>query len=1359
MACLRNTCKFLTQQKARILASFFKTIVARLIVLAAAAPKQRQRQQQHMDNLTRKCVSLFQHGQATSCATRWRPMTNATALLYLKTIRSEWCCRYSRRLRLKTQRNQSHKNLFTCASHISSAESSQNKSATYLKNLNAAFTCVLAGDMSTTSKLLKPPAQEETEVYSDDVLHGARREALKLIEFAKANNNPDCIVRTSKDTIVDKRQQWNIKHLIGTDKRLKTMAETLKATYALPIQRFCWPQIHRSPFPFVCIAPKSSGKTFAHLFYIITQCISDIPMTETNEIIENPEQPTSFVCDIGLPSSATIDMSNIDPDEIEFGSPEERPATASTGGSAQQNKLEQQANREEGLRNMGYTDIQPFEINPDDFIEHPKYIVICSSQNHVETIGREIERMKSAAFGNKIFVERRNKLPPKVAIIHVHQTDEKLAIKFNGCEVLITTPGALHKCIKLDLVDFTKCRRVFFDDIDLSLQLHNASIREIVKLYVVQMHDLEQQQPATENGYGNEKALATCTINMFSRKWTDLLKQSIHTVFRQHVLIFGSIAEASIYGNLRYEMEYVKSDDLAMHKLRALVERYECTRKPNDIMAITCKTSAEAKLILSKLDNTDQNKAVVLETDSISNLKLAGRSHKGPVYIISDKTLEFIIDDLNSVTHLVHFTLPEEHIIYDQRYRLMYRHIISTDSIDITTTVFVRPETSNEFVKELYDVLSRSSTTLRSTKLELRDLISEKSNEICWRWASTGLCRLEKLSKDDRFGSFCPNRHSFMPLDSWPPVERWPKSGQVKLTVTHLVNPNDFYFWFEAYRNLDSPMKKWKKFARSGTAFMQSMQVKLDEFKNTPPNSVPLKKINQHQVYGVYFQQESRVDRVVLLEKLNFDHVDPVKAFGGNIDSIPFLIKQRYNVEYMKQVEALKIDYGSKVNVYLRNIFVLPDSLASIERQCYRGFHLGVKPTDNEPDWLYKAKKNFYELVCVDNLQDVTAWVRTQNAGCFWFDNMVVSRELPEIGSRATFRTFPHEELVKKDLAVKCTSEPPCLPASDRLETICKWDIDNAARYASWAFLRKDRDSNDIYLLHVIGRTFLEMKVRLASYNKQLIDLEAKIRQDYEDNRLQVLNHFDVGVLCIVRLNFGVESESGMPCYEFNRCRIEQIISSQTVLQDPDSVDAGAKLDDIKFKIDCLDHGEVYTATKSNLFLAKVDYFKTLPFQAISCKFADLNPEVLVDSEQVRTIKEHFYDLTRTETEQMKILKCRLKDQQNELYIYVPLDEQGTTYVPLILLFEQLGIAICSNASSELRQMVEFKRADDGAEDEENIIESESEYAMKFLISSILDDIITKELGIEREEEEKMDGIGQEFRESLMDGFSGISIN
>lgn len=1020
---------------------------------------------------------------------------------------------------------------------------------------------------------LQPPSEH----YSDDVLYGIRRDATKQLELNKLMNESECIV-VGIGTFVDNSSQWNVKQLCGLDRRLKAMLTELNIVHAFPLQRLCWPQMQLAKFPFLCISPQSSGKTYSYLLYIVSRCITKIPIALTDEIIT----PTTR-----------------------------------------------------------------FEINPDDCIIHPKYIIICSSQQQVELVDQQIDQIKLAAFGRKVESMNRQNIPPIVRTVSVHHNEEKLALRCNDSEILIATSAAILKCIKLSYITFTKCEQVIFDDLDITLQLHNITVRELIKRYLIDTQFNESDQE-------NNHAKKVCQVFMFSRKWTLLVQQFVTSVFLQRTLIFGSIIEASVYANVRYELEFSKDIASKLNKLSDLLYLYTSQSSTDKKVAIMCTTNNDASRLGTALVKRGHSAVFLDEEDPMKFLQPTSaysmRTASPTIQVMCDSTLEQVIDLLTDISHVIHFSLPEDLLVFDQRFRLMSKHI-KNGSKDLVSTVFLNDKISVKHAKELYDVISRSSTTHNSTRLQLRDFISDRSNSLCWRWASTGVCRLEKLSKEDKFGSYCSAKHSLSIAENGSESEL-PKSGQFKITITHLVSPNEFYFRFEAHRDKSAIDKKWTKIEGTGYDFMKEFQSKLDEFKDTRKYSVPMEKIKKGVVYGIYSPGEARVDRIVLLEEFKKDINNGEKAKkNGMLDAI------RYQLEYSKQCEAWKLDYGITINVYLFNIFELPDSLASVKPRCHRGFHLGVKPTDGEPNWLYKAKKFFYDQVCVNNLHDITVWLRLNSNNCFWFENMIVRQRLSNIDAHRVFKSEPHKELIKAGFADSISSEPSCLNRSERLETLSIWQVNECTDYIQYAFLRKDKDDLEIFVLHV-SDSDLSLTVRNHDYNKQLIELEDRILEDYKNSQLQPLNYFAEGTYCIAKIT--------MPQGDYfcNRCKI---ISAS-------SWSEGSTVRETQFAVECLDHGDQSYVKRCDLFLASPDYFAQLPFQAIlHKKLANLNLELLKDRSLYNKAMDAIYSFSRDEAERLVPLKCQL-NEEGQIFIYTPV--KGGHVAIDVYLEKEIGVKL-----------------------------------------------------------------------------------
>lgn len=1139
--------------------------------------------------------------------------------------------------------------------------------------------------MTSATSAIKPPSAD----YDDDVLYGSRRAALKLRNIIKSSHNSECLIY-AVGTYINK-VSWSLSFIVETDKRVRGMLESLEIKHALPIQRYCWPQLQQSAFPVIFISPEMSGKTMAHLLFVVAACIKATPISKTDKILmastdADPAQANFSLENDPQASKLKVDAPVIvDQDNFDFDTLGDETA-----------KVEQS---EQASTNEPILESEEFQnINPDDYIIHPQYIVICSSHQQVEKTDQEIERMKLAAFSLSFGFARLLSLPPTVSTIHVHQTDSKMAAKCSQCQILITTPAALLKCLKLNYIDFGKCKKVIFDDLDLTLQLHNAKVREIIKYYYVQTQD--------ESGNPRETSKDQCQMYLFSRKWTDIVRQFSSTVFLQRTLVFGSLSEASLFANIRYEVEILEDDIARIRKLKNLINLFYRSGKSSDKMAVVFNTSNEAKTISKKLDAQGYNVTLLPEKDALTTYKTSAIDRKTtiakPVYFLSDIALEFILNHMTDATHLVHFTVPEEILLFDQRFRLLYKYI-NEPSKNIMTSIFLRPEIDGRRAKELYDLVSRSTCTLNSTKLTLRDYVETYSKTLCWRWATTGVCRLEKLTRDDRLGSYCSERHSLMfeELDGRQ-RKRWPSSGQFKITITHILSPNEIYFWFEAHRDINSQDKNWTVLAQTGTEFMSKLQLELNTLKDTPPCSIPLASMRRGLICALYHPEELRVDRVLLLD---VPDLKESRRYGNKRNGIIDYIQRLDLLEYSKQVEVIKIDYGIRITAYLRNLIPLPGDLMRIEAQAHRGFLIGVKPTDNEPNWLHKAKRHFYEQINVNNVHDVTAWMRLKRNNCFWFESLIVSRQISTSNSGRLHRIDPHLELCRAGLAERVSSAPSFLQPSERLRTLSKWNTIQTQKLVSFAFLRRDKTPLDIFILQI--RSNLELVVRQVEFNQQLIELENELMADYQAGKLALFTFIEEDVYCLARVK---ESSDR---YAINRCIIKRVESSNNQ-SSPDEIEA---LDE-KVQVYCLDHGDPCKVEKTDLFQAPAYCITRLPFQALTCDLADLNRDVLENVALTNKIINLLYDISRDKNDQLIPLKCTLKGDR-EVYVYRRV--RDGMYEPLIAAFENYyRISISNNANSGLRELVQF---------EDIVVSNPIEDAIfASIVGGILMDLIKREM-------------------------------
>lgn len=1125
---------------------------------------------------------------------------------------------------------------------------------------------------SSNNCSIQPPSP----YYDEDILYGSRKEALKVISQINNRVDQECVMYLPESISVDKIELWYFDKLKGRDKRLNAMLEGMELDCAFPVQSACWPQMNRAIFPFVCIGARGTGKTYAHILYIVSKCITSVPIAKTDEIIEDLSK--AFVTKTDKNKIDIAKLAKIDQDNFDFNSLADEI---------------DKVGKEDGNQHEGD------DTSPDDFITYPKYIIVCSNQMSVEIIDQEIDKLKSHAFGSRIPSPKLQTITPKARTTNVHQNDDKLSFACSEADILITTPAALVKCLRLNFVDFSKAKMVIFDDIDLTLKLHNANTRELVKFYLQQT----LEGPKVPNGCnGNDIKEESCQMFVFARKWSDLVKHFIGTIFSQRTIIFGSLCEATLFVNLRYELEFCDKVDMRRNKLVETLKLFLNNSKEEDQLAVFCHDTYEAKLLstyLRDLGIDNQYLHATMDARFLVKSYFYQQPLTKPIYILSDDTIDSIANYVHEVNYIIHYSFPEDFLKFDRRFKLMYTNLKNLKK-GLSTTVFLESKDNIRNARELYDIISRSNVTLNSTKLELRDFIGDKSKNLCWRYASTGQCKLERLSRDDHFGSYCLDKHSLPKNDNIN--SKWPKSGQLKITITNLLSPNEFYFWFEAHRDKNSKDKQWTQFKDSGTVFMGELQKKLNTFRSAPLRSIKLEEFKKGRVYGIYLPHETRVDRITLLDLPKLDHLKQIKEN-------PNLLATHYNLVYENSVEVWRIDYGRRLEVFLKNIFEIPKSLETIEAQAHRGFHVGLRPADNEPNWLYKAKKHFHDNVSAVNcLQAITVWIRLQNNNCFWFDSMAVVRKLSNMEDHDSTTTEPHKELCQAGLAEKTLIEPPWLTPSDRLETVSKWHVEELGKLARFAFLDCDKGINDIFVMH--NNSELELFVRRSDFNKQLEALEARINSDYLQEKLVPLNYFAVGVFCAARIQECVDPTTKKPKYYMNRCKIVSIKKAQA---------RGEYLIDL-YEVFCLDHGEFSDVTAQDLYLISQKCLTDLPFQAIKCSLAELNKDLFSDPGLCYRIRKRIYDYTRDDRDYLKKCLCKFNDEA-QIYLYV---EEGDSKIfkPLIYLVErEMNIPLVTNNDPDLRCCIDMRG------DQEYEIELPAQM-FHAIVKEILKEMIDQEL-------------------------------
>lgn len=1113
--------------------------------------------------------------------------------------------------------------------------------------------------------------------YSDEQLYGPRKEALEIDVILKSRSKSECALYSDCSSI---KQEGSIKKFLsGNDPRILSLFHNLGIEHALPIQRYSWPYMepNQLQFPMLCISRRFTGKTYAHLLYSVCHCIRQTAAQATEEIIQTSTdgiEETSTIDDlrgrnIGPPPEP---IPIIDQDTFDFNSL----------GLTDKDKLIKVDDKVSSNCNAW---TKTSDDEKDNFLDMgSKFLIISSSQQQVKFLQAEVDRMKEASFGNLApYRVRKDKLPPITRSLNNSHDEAKLAIRCSEAEIIICTPTILLKCITNGFISFSQCDKVIFDDLDQALQLHNTQVRELIKIYI------------TENNECGPDDMSFPQILFFAQKWTQLIRH-LCDIFTQKNIVCCSLLEASLFRNMRFDIERYGDISQKKHKLKEIILHEIEILPKGSIIAVLCNQEDDAKNVSEYLEQLGLVvKHLPKDTPEIAlndhKASSKSRDHQMSIYVTCDDATEILFDKLTDVTRIIHFSLPSNLLTFDSRFRIMFNSINDQKIEDeLKTYIFLSSRfNSLKMAQEIYDIMSRSAATLNCTKLEMRDIVNDLSTKLCWRWATTGVCRLDKFGKESTMASFCPDRHSLREISN--KSSRWIGQAEVKVTITNIISPNEFYFWFEEYRNEQT---KWKKYDLSGINFMYKLQPGLDRFKETPRCDVPLESIKKGSIFGVYFHELSRVDRVILLESPIYPRI---------------LTDYDRLICYDYQCRAFKIDYGIEVTIYLRNLFSLPKSLTAIEPLCHRGFLLGLKPADNEPYWNYKASKLFHEKIYMDHLQDASLWMRFNDGDCFWFEDFVLSRKLYNIdGSRN--KSIPRCNLVKElkantNLTESCL-DPPFIDPSERSRCTSRWHTDLTKTLANHAFLRTDKNELDILVLHV--RPDIKLVVRQRDFHEQLIKLENQLIDDYKNKQLIPLGYFEPGVLCLVAVLISKQ-------LTINRCKIIGIVDNNQKTR--------------KYKVYCLDHGDCFVAEERDLYLCPHLITTKLPYQSIEVKFARFNKLILEDARLTDLVINSIYDMTRDSNNDL--IPCKgIADSGDGIYLYVMDKTDKSLYRPLVILINEMhGVNLSLDIPEDSKKdLVVTPLISNEGQDEDEYCHDMRDGIFKCMVKLLLTDIINYEL-------------------------------
>lgn len=310
--------------------------------------------------------------------------------------------------------------------------------------------------------------------------------------------------------------------------------------------------------------------------------------------------------------------------------------------------------------------------------------LLIANQEFTDEVGpRAIIISKSSAEVKEI-VRLCSQLAPSLSIVQVYGRDDKVAEVLNGCDLLLSTPKAVHQICQeasLYLPFIDRLQHLVFDGVDLMMQSCEMEVKEIVSFCL-------------KGRLGAENRLQ---IVFTSNKWVKDIETKVISpeLMKDVVLCIEDFIEAAACVGCEFSMEFCKTLEERIENLEKLLEnpKFKSTR--------TILVTNKPEDIRDKL----RELSVVADETNYQTVKRAWTQQsvkKFPLLITNDLVLQKM--ELRNFQHLIHFTVPKSWEDFTRRFEVLLDQVYfqrETKSIETlpTTKIFLDDKNVMQFAK------------------------------------------------------------------------------------------------------------------------------------------------------------------------------------------------------------------------------------------------------------------------------------------------------------------------------------------------------------------------------------------------------------------------------------------------------------------------------------------------------------------------------------------------------------------------------------------------------------------------------------------------------------------------------------
>ncbi|XP_065351462.1 uncharacterized protein LOC135946912 [Cloeon dipterum] len=401
----------------------------------------------------------------------------------------------------------------------------------------------------------------------------------------------------------------------------------------------------------------------------------------------------------------------------------------------------------------------------------PIALVLCSSGMKAEGLEADLKHLvvtNNFANGPKpdsrvnIILRNNGEQDPSSAALEL----------FNGCHVLVTTPGVFKSLNKS--IDLTKLSIVVLDDADILIEKCKEEVEEILNM-CQEMRNRENQKDIQ--------------LVLTARKWHPMLeKWATDTCLNKPVTVVSAGFELLMFGKVQ-PMITVVSGDSRMHQVVNFVRE----RRGKANILICCGENETASQLGAALQAACANLIVAVngeEMGKISALKKKwvdlSAGGKGPVLVASDDVLPSLA--ISDAGILLHYSVPESDYAYFLRMSSLFDSIARKQKKGPEVHIFVDVDCDEKCILALADFQERAGAPIpEQVSMKAEMIRKRKEQEKSLSPLSPKVCAFGACAKLN----LCADRHVLDHTDI--PAADLPKFSEVKVQeVSHVHDASRF---------------------------------------------------------------------------------------------------------------------------------------------------------------------------------------------------------------------------------------------------------------------------------------------------------------------------------------------------------------------------------------------------------------------------------------------------------------------------------------------------------------------------------------------------------------------------------------